>query len=309
MHESVEESNNQKILSKEDQSKSVKRFGSTRRVFRMAIATTAEFYNYFGPDQGVVQQKALELLNAVSLVYEKELNIRIVPAGLPKADYSGDVTLDPFEPVAFPARSAQAGAEIRKQFPNLLSYDIGHVFSVHTTNDAYEQAGLTGGQASIGSACNDQTKANAFSGSYFEGINSFVNIAAHEVAHQFGALHTWNGSGGIGCSSNQYPDGNAYEIGSGITLLSYSGVCAEDQNVLQNNEEKFTTAYNYFHSSNLEQMVNYLESPVIANCNMEDWESMVNHEPIANANPCNARFRVPTGTPFLYNGSWIRFRR
>lgn len=82
---------------------------------------------------------------------------------------------------------------------NASGFDIGHVFHQHEDGDGWGSGGI----ARLRSVCNNFTdsngqlsKASGWSGSYYNVGNDWVNLVAHEFGHQFGANHTFNGSGG-----------------------------------------------------------------------------------------------------------------
>ncbi|MDV7390162.1 M12 family metallo-peptidase, partial [Arthrospira platensis SPKY1] len=64
-------------------------------------------------------------------------------------------------------------------------------------------------------------------------INFIVDrIMTHEIGHQFAVGHSWNNCPGI---LEQLSSENAYEPGSGSTIMSYAGSCGS-QNISFNSE-------------------------------------------------------------------------
>ncbi len=275
-----------------------KQFGNHKRVFRVAISTTGEYYQNNGGSVSRVRAAVAEQMIAISFIYEQDLNVQMVLSGSPRADYT-DPMNDPFIPQG--SRTGMAGAEVNNRF-NSRNFDIGHVFHTHPSGgDWLANGGGSGGVAALGSVCRDGSKANAWSGSFSNNNNGFISLAAHEFGHQFGARHTFNGIGGS-CDAGNISLQNTYEFASGVTVMSYNGICGAGQNILSETGETNSEAFNYFHVASLVDMTRHLESPVAEACNIDDWTLDANNEPVANANPCGAVYRIPTSTPFFLLG-------
>ncbi len=267
--------------------------GSTRRVYRTAVVLTGEYITANGGVQ-TAETVAIFNLMSVSAIYENELAIQLVFAeNSPITTYTNPAT-DVFNPngAALPNQAANAVAI----HYNASEYDLGHVLHNHQQGDGWQ----AGGQARIGVVCNDFTggqnnppsKAFAWSGSFENITNEFIALFAHEIAHQFNATHTFNGSG-ESCTNN-IRNGTAYEIGSGTTIMSYNGICGPGQNIPWGDADD-----NYFHANSLERMIDYIENET---CNETAWVSNVNTPPVLAANPCIQLHTVPIGTPFWLEG-------
>lgn len=267
--------------------------GDTRRTFRLAVVATGEYYELNGASMAAVQNVLTSAVLDLDVLYEKELAINF---SLLNPKIYDDKTTDPFDETSTLNRVQHARVGVKLNFPNVNSYDIGHVF--HKSNTLVDDGWGSGGLASTPAVCQDQdngdgpVKAGGWSGSFVTG-NSFLRVAAHEFAHMFSANHTFNGEG-QSCDS-AIDDDTAYEIGSGTTLMSYAGICDDDQNV----PESFLRD-DYFHVHSLFQMVNYVQS--LGDC-PTNQVPLNNTAPQVTANSCGGEIRIPRGTPFYLNGS------
>ncbi|MCF8451214.1 MAG: Ig-like domain-containing protein [Taibaiella sp.] len=115
------------------------------------------------------------------------------------------------------------------------NYDVGHVFTTGA-----------GGLAAVAVICNNSFKAKGVTGSSTPVGDAFdIDYVCHELGHQFGSSHTFNNDGDGACSGNASA-ANAYEPGSGVTIMDYAGICSPD-NVQANSSP-------YFSANSLEQI-------------------------------------------------------
>lgn len=157
------------------------------------------------------------------------------------------------------------------------NYDIGHVIA----------AGHQGGIASVGRVCQNNLKAGGMS-TFPTGVAKEVIIIrtfAHEIGHQFGALHTYS-STEAGCKG-EFQHGGAYEIGSGNTIMSYAGVCGD--NNLQ------VLSDDYYHAISTQQILTYTSTGDGENCGVVVQRN--NTPPEVSVR--DGGFVIPANTPFL----------
>ncbi len=258
---------------------------ATLRTYRLALATTAEFSNYYinqanvsnGTDQ---QKKAAVLagLNAImtriNATYERDLSVRFQL--IPNND--AVIFLNTNTDGLTHNNSSTLFNEAHGVISNAVgngNFDIGHVLDLSNN----------GGFGNIGSICQDTRKGSGTStGTAPEG-NFFNTLLLHELGHQLGANHTWNSCNNNGGRVNF----NAVEPGSGSTVMSYGGVCG-DNNVV-GSEFRGT----YFHARSIEEIW-----AVVSNTSCGLNTNTGNAAPTANA---GADFTIPKSTPFVLKGT------
>ena len=272
--------------------------GEKRYNYRVAIVTTGEFYIKNGNNDNAVRTVVVNSVNAISAIFNNELSYRMTVGT--RIFLYNDPATDPFIPdgAGGQGRTIQAGNIVPMQFSS-SSFDIGHVFHQHENGDNWGN----GGVAQLQSVCDNSTffgplnKASAWSGAFTNVGNGWISLAAHEFGHQFGANHTFNGIG-ESCT-DAISQTNAFEIGSGTTIMSYNGICDPDQNIVGGD-----VLDNYFHVKSLEEMFAYVDSGEGGTCGSP--VTSTNLPPSVVANPCNTTYTIPRGTPFYLKaeGQW-----
>ncbi len=266
-------------------------FGNDRRIFRVGLVCTGEYYQRNGGSSSAAKQRMIENIVDISMIFERELNVFLIQAsGSPRADYTNGDS-DPFEEGG--NRVTQSNTEVRRRY-NVNQYDVGH--TMHSTSSGGS------GVAWLAVVCDETRKGGGWSGFAGNTSTQWISLSAHEFGHQFGSPHTFSGDG-ANCAGNQFPDNNAYEIASGVTLMSYNGICGSEWNISNNTiGDSDDVIYDYFHAGSLEFITNHLNSETARECNRNNWELDANNEPVANANPCDAVYRIPRATPFFIKG-------
>ena len=102
------------------------------------------------------------------------------------------------------------------QLVGASSYDVGHL-ALGVNGGGVAGLGVIGGDG----------KARGCTGlPHPEGDYFAVDYVAHEIGHQFGGPHTFNGTE-LNCSRQPH-GGSPFEPGSGSSIMAYAGICQQD---------------------------------------------------------------------------------
>ena len=253
-------------------------YGSQLRVLRLALATTGEYYQNpaFGKNDPVITMASLvTLVSTLNAVYERELAVRLELIG------NNNLLLYP-DPATDPYTNSSPGTMIDESRASIntvvgsANYDIGHVLGY--------RAGGYSGVAYVGVTCSDDYKGGGASTGSSPGL--MATVTTHEMGHQLGSAHTFNGDKG-NCSGGNRSSTLAYEPGAGNTIMSYDSRCAPDN---------VGTGINYFHAGSLSAIVAKLGNA----CG--SFTATGNQPPSLTVPPSNT-YTIPLGTPFALAGS------
>lgn len=253
------------------------------RTFRLAMACTIEYAAFHvsraNITNGTLAQKKTAVLAAMNAtmtrvngIYERDMSMRMVII----ANNEDIIFIDSDN---FTDDDANLLIdEGQTQITNIIgndNFDIGHTVS-------------TGGGGLAGpTPCVNGQKASGITGSSSPVNDSYdIDYVAHEMGHQFGAGHTFNGDQGS-CQGNR-DDTVSVEPGSGTTIMAYAGICGA-QDVQPNSDA-------HFHTVSIDEMIAQINGR--SNCAATIMNN--NSAPVSNA---GADYTIPKGTAFVLRGS------
>ena len=191
--------------------------GSMLRNFTAAIAGNGEYTQKFPPGtkDAALNNGIIPTTNSLNVILEREFTVRLVLI-------NNELDIIYTNPATDPYTGNNTNTMLGENQTNLdavigtANYDIGHVFG-----------GLGGGGvAFLGLPCTAGWKATCVSTSGNPTGTGFILLVAHEIGHQFGSHHTFNGTTG-NCGPNRGAS-TAWEPGSGSTIMSYAGLCGAE---------------------------------------------------------------------------------
>ena len=249
------------------------------RTYRLAVSSTVEYSNFHiaaaGLNAGTTAQKKAAVLAAmvvtitrVNEIYENDLSVTL--QFVSNNDALISIGTDNFNNNNGGTLLGQNQTFINNIIGS-ANYDIGHIFSTGG-----------GGVAQLGSVCGS-SKAQGVTGLPTPVNDAFsVDYVAHEIGHQFGANHTFNGDQGS-CNGNRN-DATAIEPGSGSTIMAYAGICAP-QDVQSNSDA-------YFSIASLIEIDAFINSDGNCSQNINNNNSAPQIEDLQN-------YTIPKSTPFI----------
>lgn len=259
--------------------------GANLKTYRLAVGCTGEYARAAcgtgtnTPTTAQILAKVVTTVNRVDGVYETEVAVKLVLVatttvvlyGVPGTGYTT-------------SENNNASSLISKSQSLITSqvgsanFDIGHTFSTGG-----------GGLANLGCVCSTGSKASGITGSSNPVGDAYdIDYVAHEMGHQFGGNHTFNGNGGS-CSGNRNAS-TAMEPGSGVTIMAYAGICSP--------QDIASHSIAYFHGVSYDEITNFINSGGGNSCDV--MTATGNGAPTVNA---GATYNVPKSTPFQLTGS------
>ena len=222
--------------------------GTQLRTYRLAIATSGEYTNYFrqtNESDADAQTRALNevvtVINRVIGIYRREFSVSFTLVSGTNLIYPNPAN-DPYQ------NTSSDLAANRTNINNVIgtpNFDVGHLFITGS-----------GGVANLGVVCNNSLKASGLSGQPVPvGDPYAVDYVAHEMGHQFAGNHTFNASGNCGSR----PAATAYEPGSAVSIMGYAGICSSFSNIQRNSIDSF-------HIVNLTETINFITTGTGSTC-------------------------------------------
>ncbi len=245
------------------------------RTYRLAQAADGEYSNYYGAtsssQSGLVMSAVVTTINRVNEVYEADMTVRLILVANTDLIFYYNPATDPYTNDNGGTMLGQNQTTCDNVIGN-ANYDIGHVFSTGG-----------GGVAYLNAVCTNNLKAGGVTGSPTPVGDGFdIDYVAHEMGHEFGGDHTFNGTAGS-CGGGNRSANSAYEPGSGSTIMAYAGICGAQD--LQPHSDA------YMHARSLIQIANHVTSTSCA-----AFITLNDSPPVVTAVP---DYTIPISTPFV----------
>ena len=210
----------------------------TQRVYRLALLNDPSYAAYFGTENVLAEK--VSLMNRVNQVYDDDLATRLVLVdGTDKLnlDTVGKATgpngpcgahscytQDPTSPTYVEGQlsycsvgTLQRNQIVLGQLIGASNYDLGHI-ALGTDGGGVAGLGVVG---SIEKAMGCTGLSDPVGDFYA------IDYVAHEMGHQFGGNHTFNGTQ-WNCAGGNRNAGTSVEPGSGTSIMAYAGICRQD---------------------------------------------------------------------------------
>ena len=256
--------------------------GAIMRTYRAAVAANNRYITAVGGGTAAGGQAAVVVaMNRVNELYNFDLSVQLelIPDNIDLM--FPNASSDPFSANSSGILSSITG--VINGIVGSANYDIGHAFTTGSGGVAYLRA-VCGGNKGGGTTGLPNPIGDAF----------YIDFVSHEMGHQFGGNHPFNGSLG-NCSGGNRNGSTAYEPGSGNTIQSYAGICGADD--LQPHSDP------YFHAISLQEINNFINNNGTGG-SCGDKVNNPNQMPVIDpASMPPAGKTIPARTPFLLSAS------
>ena len=262
-----------------DQPISIARSGGNLKILRLALSCNGEYARHFGANTYSIdnEAKVIAAFNATLTrcngIFEKDLAIHLSLIPTTTAVIYYDPLTDPYTANNTGPWNSQLQTTLTAVIGE-ANYDIGHMF------------GSTGGGGNAGCiGCICLTGKGSGITSPADGIpsgdNFDIDYVAHEIGHQLGANHTFS-------MSNENAGVNK-EVGSGITIMGYAGITAQDV---------APHSIDVFHQASIAQIQANIETKTTCGTSLNI--SPNNSTPVV---ALLTNYTIPRSTPFALTGS------
>jgi chitodextrinase len=248
------------------------------KTMRLAQSCNGEYAAFFGAStagNASDQAKVLAAFNATLTrcngVYEKDLALHLNLIANTTSVIFYNAATDPYSTTL----SAWNG-QLQTTLTNTIgaaNYDIGHMFGA---------SGGGGNAGCIGCVCGAAKGSGITSPAdgIPQGDNFDIDYVVHEVGHQLGGNHTF--------SNSNEGSGVSKEVGSGVTIMGYAGITAQDV---------APHSIDIYHETTIAQIQANLATKT---CPVTTSLAGINATPVVNA---GLDFTIPKSTPFMLTGS------
>jgi Metallo-peptidase family M12B Reprolysin-like/FlgD Ig-like domain/HYR domain len=254
----------------------LKALGESLVTYRIAMTGTGEYTQFHG-SVPIAESDLTTLVNVINSVYEIELGVTLQIVDL---NVYSDPATDPFsDGTVLDGNTLSQNTNALNSKLGIAGYDIGHVIS--------QSPGIgPHGLAYVGVQCTSWGQGGGGSFGTIPRAGSLSDVVLHELGHQLGAVHSFN-SETAGCNGNRSGSW-AYEIGSGVTIMSYAGLCGGD-NVTG-------AQIDVFNAGALQQ----ISSEINGSPSCGSRTNLGNNAPVVDAGPAQT---IPRDTAFELRGS------